>query len=90
MRRIPVSNVYILKCRPILLRWVYNRASDEKHHPVLGFQIQSLYIGTPCPLLCSGHGQCWKSICMCDVGFSGNGQRTVFYQTAFRSIFSMI
>ena len=58
--------------RTILLRWLhYNDPSNE--HLSTSFQIKDLYLGRPCPGLCSGHGRCWKQVCTCDEGFSGNG-----------------
>lgn len=40
-----------------------------------GFAIDDVYVGTPCPEMCNGHGLCVSGTCRCDPGFEG----TYFY-----------
>ncbi|XP_071961497.1 reelin-like [Antedon mediterranea] len=35
------------------------------------FALREVYIGTPCPQNCKGHGVCTEQGCVCDIGYSG-------------------
>ncbi|XP_033103402.1 reelin-like [Anneissia japonica] len=41
----------------------------DRNAPV--FALGDVYIGTPCPQNCNGHGVCTESGCVCDLAFSG-------------------
>ena len=39
------------------------------------FAITDVYVGSDCPLACSGHGDCVNGACVCDQGYAAHAER---------------
>ncbi|XP_076339324.1 reelin-like [Tachypleus tridentatus] len=63
---VPVS--YKMSTNQTLLRWI-QLLDGIKNPPV--FALDEIYVGSPCPSHCLGHGHCNNGKCICDTHYKG-------------------
>lgn len=55
----------------VLIRWIQDASEYYNWPPAPKFALRNVYIGSPCPLHCLGHGDCTPIGCICDNGYEG-------------------